>query len=411
MTRTLRTLMLGAIVLAVSFALIACEAIEMPDEDAPAKDALTFAIGFGGPLTQGDVAFGQGARRAVVLAIEQANASPRAKEAGIQFRVADGDDQSRADRGIAVANTLVSLDDLVGVVGHFNSTVSIPVSQVYAEAGIVQISYASTSPDLTAQGLDNVFRTCATDLLQGPVAAQSAIDLGKNRVFVVDDSSIYGYGLTNEFSRAFTDLEGTILGTASTEQGQSDFSDVIAQIAELDPDFVYFGGTYSAETGNGATFSRQLAEEGVSAPLMGGDGIQNDAFISEAGPLSEGDMATKPGTTLADLPKGEEFTQAYAEMFPGQTPGGFDAFAFDATNAIINAVFKVVEEHGGADDITSREGRRAIIDAVQIIQFEGVTGPVSFDEFGDSNNPTITTYLVSNGKWIPHPDLNHGASE
>ena len=399
-----------AIVLAASFTLLACAAPEESTTEPPA-DAVTFAIGFGGPLTQGDVAFGQGARRAVVLAIEQANASARAHEAGIQFRVADGDDQSRADRGIAVANTLVSLDDIVGVVGHFNSSVSIPVSQVYAEAGIVQISYASTSPDLTAQGLDNVFRTCATDLLQGPVAAQSALDLDLQKTFVVDDSSIYGHGLTNEFSRAFSALGGTILGTASTEQGQTDFSAVIAEISELEPDFVYFGGTYSAETGNGAAFSRQLAEGGVTVPLMGGDGIQNDAFISEAGPLSEGDMATKPGTPLSDLPKGEEFTQAYSEMFPGQTPGGFDAFAFDAANAIINAVFDVADERGSTDDITSPEGRRAIIQAVQTIQFEGVTGPISFDAFGDSNNPTITTYVVREGKWIPHPDLRHGATE
>ena len=402
MKRKLRFILAALVALLVCFALVACG----DDGDTGNNDGVTtLAIGFGGPITQGDVAFGTGARDAVLLAVAQANESDRAQELGVQFRVVEGDDQSRADRGVAAANTLVSERDLVGVVGHFNSAVSIPASQVYNDNDVVQISYGSTNPDLTAQGFRNVFRTCATDALQGPMGAQAAIDLGFTNVFIVDDSSIYGQGLTAEFSRQFEALGGTIVGTESTQQGQNDFSPVVTRIQATDADLIYFGGTYSADTGAGSLFSRQLTDGGVSAPVMGGDGIQNDAFIVEAGEAANGDMATKPGAPIADLPKGADFIAAYTDMFSGRTPGGFDAFAFDAANAIINAVFEVIEEGMDADDVASGNGRRAVIDAVAGISFEGVTGTVSFNDYGDSNNPTITTYLVENGEWIAHPDL------
>ena len=404
MKRNIRFILAAMVALVACFALVACGGDNDAPRDVADSNMTTFAIGFGGPLTQGDVAFGQGARRSVVLAVEEANQSPQAQELGIQFRVVDGDDQSRADRGVAAANALVSERDLVGVVGHFNSAVSIPASQVYYDNNVVQISYGSTNPDLTAQGFNNVFRTCATDALQGPMGAQAAFNLGYRNVFIVDDSSIYGQGLTAEFSREFEALGGTIVGTESTQQGQNDFSPVVTRIQATDADLVYFGGTYSADTGAGSLFSRQLTDGGVEAPVIGGDGIQNDAFIEEAGPQSEGDMATKPGAPIADLPQGAAFIDAYTTMFPGETPGGFDAFAFDAANAIINAVFEVAADMD-TDDIASTNGRRAIIEAVAGINFDGVTGPVSFNEMGDSNNPTITTYLVQDGVWIAHPEL------
>ena len=417
MKRKLRFILAALVVLGLAFALVACGGGNGGDagdtaangDAAPSGDVTTFAIGFGGPLTQGSVGFGQGALNATQLAVSQANESQEAQDLGIQFRVVEGDDQSDPTRAPVVANALVSERDIVGIVGHFNSAVTEPAGLVYNEAGLVQISYGSTRPDLTQMGRENFFRTCATDALQGPTAAQSAWDLGFRTAALIDDSSTYGQGLIEAFTTKWDELGGETVVTESTQQGQSDFGPVVTRIRAASPDFVFFAGTGDATTGAGGLFARQLHDGGVEVPVVGGDGIQDQVFIDEAGPGALGTIATKPGMPIEDMPEGQQFLAAWDEMFPGVAAGGFDAFAFDATNAIIRAVFAVAEADG-VDNVATPAGRAAIIDYVADISFDGVTGPVSFDENGDNNNAVITTFLVVEGddgyEWIAHPDIH-----
>ena len=401
MKRKLRFILAAMVALTLAFALVACGGNGDEDNDG----ITTFAIGFGGPLTDGAVGFGEGALRATQLAVAQANESEEAQELGIQFRVVEGDDQSDPARANTVANALISERDLVGVVGHFNSGVTEPAGEVYHEHGVVQISYGSTRVDLTHMGRENFFRTCGTDDLQGPALADAAYELGFRSVAVINDSSPYGVGLREEFLNRWETLSGTeVLLDEETQQGQSDFGPIATRVRSLDPDVVFFAGTYDATSGAGALFARQLVDGGVDAPMIGGDGIQKTGFIAEAGGQSEGTIATLPGLPFDLMPEGTAFVEAYTEMFPGQTPGGFDAAAFDATNAIIQAVFEVAREDG-VNNVANTAGRRAIIETVHENTIDGLSGPLSFNENGDINNPVITTYIVENGEWIKHPDV------
>jgi len=364
----------------------------------------TFNVGFGGPITQGDVSFGQGGLRAVQLAIANANKSQAAKDAGIQFKVVQGDDQSLADVGTTVAQGFVSDKNMVGAVAHFNSTVSIAASKVYHENNFVQISYGSTNPALTQQGFNNVFRTCATDDLQGPTGANRATKLGFKSVALVDDSSPYGQGLVAAFKTQFIKNGGKVVYQTSTQQKQNDFTAVATKIASVKPDLVYFGGTYSPDTGAGALLCKQLKSGGVTVPMMGGDGLYAPEFITQAGATAaEGSYATCPGMPVELLPNGKQFASDYEAMFPGKTPAPFDAYAYDAANAIINATYKVAKDLG-TNRVTSPAGRDALIKAVAASNFDGVTGKVSFDKKGDNNNRVITLYKVVGGKWVAQPD-------
>ncbi len=124
-----------------------------------------------------------------------------------------------------MANTFASDPNLLGVMGHLNSGVSIPASKVYADKKIVMISPASTNPALTQQGLTNVFRVCTTDAVQGPAAADYATKLlGFKTAYVVDDSTPYGEGLAAEFAKQFAANGGTILGTEKTSDKDTDFN-------------------------------------------------------------------------------------------------------------------------------------------------------------------------------------------
>ena len=97
-------------------------------------------------------------------------------------------------------------------------------------------------------------------------------------------------------------------------------------------------------------------------------------------------------------------------MHEGQAPGGFDAFAYDAAWAIIHAVFAVAQTDG-VDNVATPTGRQAIISTVGSNVFDGVSGPVSFDDKGDRNDAIVTTFLVEDGDWIVHPDVQPYVSQ
>jgi len=408
MKRRLGFILALMLVFALAVALVGCNG----DGDNGDNDGVTtLAIGFGGPLTTGSVDFGQGALRATQLAVAQANASDRAQDLGIEFRIIEGDDESEVEPGMNAAANIAAQSDLIGVVGHFNSAVTRPVNATYYEAGVVQISYGSTNAFLTHDGnpdlpplADNFFRTCGHDALQGPAAAAAAWELGLRDVVVITFPDAYGEGLTSEFMPAFEALGGEVLFEDRLADGQTNFGPEVTRIRAASPDFVYFGGTFDTARGAGSLLARQLVEGGIDAPMMGGDGIQSQGFIDEAGgDPAEGTIATKPGQDIEDMVGGPAFIAEYEEMFD-VSPGGFDAFAFDAANAIINAAFEVAEADG-ANNVATPSGRAAIIEAVGANSFEGVTGTVAFDERGDRRDAIVTTFLVEDGGWIVHPDV------
>ena len=361
-----------------------------------ATAAKTIDVGIGAPLTAGAVALGQGMKRGANLAISQMNASDAAKAAGITFKSVDGDDQGDPKTGVTVANTFASDPNLVGVMGHLNSGVSIPASKVYSDKKIVMISPASTNPALTTQGLKNVFRVCTTDAVQGPAGADYATKMMKFKsAYVVDDSTPYGEGLAAEFAKQFAANGGTVLGTAKTSDKDSDFNALVTKMKATNPDVIYYGGIYNA----GALLAKQSKDAGMKAPLMGGDGLYDPAFIQLAGASqAEGDLATSVGLPIANLPKGQEFTAAYKAMFPSDEIAAYAAYAYDATNVILNAVLTVAKAQG-ADAVTTPAGRDAIIAAVAATKTSGVTGDIAFDATGDTTNKAISLYEVQSGKW------------
>ena len=354
----------------------------------------TYAIGVASPYTQGAVSIGQGIKRGAQLAIDTMNASDEAKNAGIQFKMVEGDDMGDPKTAVTVANTLVSNSDLIGVVGHYNSGCSIPASKVYSDAGVVMVSPGSTNPDLTKQGLPGIFRTCATDDLQGPAAADFAKELGFKTAAVVDDSTPYGEGLAAFFTDAFESGGGEIVLAEKTQDKDSDFNALVTKIKAANPDIVFYSGM--AEPA-GALFGKQLHEVGVTAPVMGGDGMQDAAYIKLGGSAVEGDYGTNVGYPIDKLPAGQKFVEDYAAKFT-EDIGAFDAYAYDAAFAVMKAAIKASDN--GAVKLTSPAGREALLAALENIKFDGVTGEISFDANGDTNNKVISLYRVENGVWI-----------
>lgn len=156
-------------------------------------------IGAAGQLTGPEAVFGSDMLNGVKLSVDEWNA--KGGVLGKKIELIPGDDQAEPRQAVALANKFTE-EGVVGVVGHFNSSCSIPASEVYHKAGIPEISHASTNPKLTEQGFDNVFRVCGRDDQQGKAAADFAVQkLKVKRVAIIHDKTTYGQGFAEEFKK------------------------------------------------------------------------------------------------------------------------------------------------------------------------------------------------------------------
>ncbi|MDP8961392.1 MAG: branched-chain amino acid ABC transporter substrate-binding protein [Actinomycetota bacterium] len=360
----------------------------------------TVKIGVIAPLTGDLSAIGVGIRNGVDLAIRQAN--ERGRIPGWEIVLDAQDDGGKPDVGAQVAAKLASDRQVAGVVGTYNSSVAQQVQPILDRANIVMISPGNTNPTLT-QGEDlanpgrpykTYFRVVTTDAIQGPFAANYASrDLGKRTVAVIHDKKVYGQGIAEAFVRQFEQNGGSVLTTETINPGDKDFSAVLSKVKSLNPQLIFYGGEYP----EGSLISSQADQQGIGAPIMGGDGIYDPTYVQTAGPAAEGDLATSIGAPIRTLPSGQEFVAAYEEAGYTDDFGAFGAYAYDAANVIIEALAKVLPETDQISDST----RQAVVDAVAQTDLSGVTGPVRFDSFGDTTTKVITVYRVSGGTWQP----------
>jgi branched-chain amino acid transport system substrate-binding protein len=265
------------------------------------------------------------------------------------------------------------------------------------QANLANISATNTGPELTKPELGETkslrptgkvtyFRVCATDDIQGPVAADYAYDkLGKKKVYILDDTESYGKGLADQFEKEFKAKGGTVLGHDGVPKNTTDYSSILTKAAAAGPDLLYFGGT----TATGIPIARkQMKAAGLDIPLMGGDGIQEDQYLKTAGADADNTYATVMAVNVATLPEGKQFITDYKAAF-NDDPGAYSASAFDATNIIIQAI-----KTAGKKD---REAVRAAIAATK--DYKGVLGTTGFDENGDTTNRWVSIYQVKGGKW------------
>jgi branched-chain amino acid transport system substrate-binding protein len=355
-------------------------------------------IGVIAPLDHGLVQFGRGIRNSVQLAVNEANR--RGVAQGWKFTVDAVDDSSDASKGEAAARRLASDPAVIGVVGTYNSGVAARAAPVLDRAGIVMISPANTNPTLT-KGDDpthpvrphaNYFRMVATDDVQGPFLAKAAFDdAGARRAAVVSETKPVSKGLADAFSAAFTGLGGSVVYGEVVPDGTSSFDGEVPSIAAEKPDIVFYGGEYDG----GAAFSAQVAGAGITAPIVGGDGIKDDAYIAKAGPAADGDLASTVGAPLASLESAATYSESYRAAGFADPPSDYGVYAYDAGNTIISAAAQPLAHSSKV----SAQVRSAVVTAVQATDTTGASGQVAFDAFGDTRNRILTLYRVANGTW------------
>ncbi|MGK5627731.1 branched-chain amino acid ABC transporter substrate-binding protein [Streptomyces sp. URMC 123] len=361
----------------------------------------TVVIGVDAPLTGSLSALGQGIKNSVELAARIANKNNEVK--GVTFTTQALDDQAVPASGQQNATKLVGDKKVIGVVGPLNSGVSQSMQGVFAKASLAQVSPANTTPALS-QGDDwaagnlkrpfpTYFRTATTDVIQGRFAARHLFnDAKKRKVFVVDDKQTYGAGISTIFAKEFKRLGGEVVGTDHLTVKETDFSSVADKVKNSGADAVYYGGQYP-EAG---LLSDQVKKAGAQIPLMGGDGIYDPAFIKASGEPNDGDLATSVGYPVEQLDSAKTFIKEYEAAGFKDPYAAYGGYSYDAAWAIIQAVKAVVEGNGGK---LPDNPRAKVTEALNKVSFDGVTGKVSFDQYGDTTNKQLTVYQVQNGAW------------
>ena len=255
-------------------------------------------IGFAAPLTGDQAPQGQDMLNGAKLAVEQANATGDILP-GYRLELAMMDDQRSPTQAVAVAKKLVADPDVLVVLGHLNSSCSMPSSAVYHQASLLQITPVSSNPQISRQGFETFYRTCATDDLQGPAAARFAVrELGAKRIFILDDMTTYGRGLANEFEKKARALGAEVLNHEGITQGDKDFTPLLTKVKSLDPDLLYFAGMFP----EGALLMKQRRDVGLRARFMGSDGQYDPVLIELATPEAAEGVYLTAMKTLKDYP-------------------------------------------------------------------------------------------------------------
>jgi branched-chain amino acid transport system substrate-binding protein len=389
-----------AVAVSVAFAAVvgACGKKEeaAPKAEAPQKAAevQTVRIGTASPLTGPQAHIGIDIRNGVQLAIDDANAA--GVEIGgskVRFELLAEDDEANPTKATTVAQKLVD-SKVSAVVGHFNSGASIPASKVYSDAGIPQISPGSTNPKYTQQGFKTTFRVVAHDDQQGPTLARFAIDnLKVKSVAVIDDSTAYGQGLADAFEKTAKAGGVNVLAREHTTDKDTDFKSILTKIKGRNPDLIMFGGI-DPQAG---PMVKQMSELGIKAKFIGGDGMQTPNFIKLAGPASEGVMASIPGVPKEKMPGGAEFLKKFKAKFNTDVEL-FAPMGYDAVMVFVDAM-----KRAGSSEPAK------FLPELRKTSYQGVIGPIAFDDKGDLVNGPITIYVVKGGKWEPLETVTPGA--
>ncbi|GGZ92270.1 branched chain amino acid ABC transporter substrate-binding protein [Streptomyces spiroverticillatus] len=395
-------LILTTVLTTGALTLTACGSRDDKGGDGDKGGKTKVVIGVDSP-TSGDLsALGLGIRNSADLAAKTANKNNTVP--GVEFVTQPLDDQGQPNVGQQNAAKFISDKDVIGVVGPLNSSVSQSMQKPLNDAKLTQISPANTGTELT-QGdgwktgdkkrqFATFFRTATTDQVQGAFAAKYLKETAKiDQVYLIDDQKTYGAGLAASFKDQFTKLGGKVVGTDHVNPDDRDFNAVVTKVKSSGAKAVYYGGEYPAA----GPLSQQLKDSGNKIPLMGGDGIYSADFL-KLNKKAEGDLATSVGKPVESLDSAKKFIADYKSAGYKEAYEAYGGGTYDAAWSIVEAVKIAVADNGGK---VPSDLRTKVLGAMSKVKFDGVTGPVSYDEFGDTTNTMMTAYQVEGGAWKP----------
>jgi branched-chain amino acid transport system substrate-binding protein len=350
----------------------------LPDSSWAQKGKIKIAVQ--GPLSGEQSAFGEHIKLGAQLAVEEAVKDFKAL--GYDLVLVPYDDQAKPEVGVANARHLVADPDVLVLVGHYNSGVALPASEVYRESQLTMISPANTATEITDRRYPNVNRICGRDDVQGPVGARyAAQDLDIKSVYIIHDKTLAGQGAAAIFRSEAKKLGLNVLGYEGTEE-RANFSPMITPLKAKNPGLVYFAGPYH----QGGLLLRQLREKGAEAKFMGPDSLDSAEMVKIAGRSVVGSYYTSVAGPPDAYPETAAFAKKFKQRF-GKDIESFGMYGYDATKVGIKAMEGWLKTNPG-----KKPTRADVSTAVRNLKgFKGITGSIEFNNKGD---PVKAKYFV-----------------
>ncbi|MDE0634560.1 MAG: ABC transporter substrate-binding protein [Candidatus Poribacteria bacterium] len=366
---------------------------EAQDETQGAQQELKVAVA--APYTGGAAAFGDMIKRGAQLKEKEVNEAGGIN--GMKLTLLFRDDAGKGSEASLVAERIANDNEILAVVGHFNSACSLAGQTIYDRVGIVELSPGSTAVEV-CEGSKWTFRNLYRDDFQGKFIAQYIdnvlTDLESVAVFFDNDD--YGRGLRNAFVAEVENTELTLVASEAYERDTTNFKAQLTSIKSKKPDAIFISGLYT-EAG---LIVKQAREAGIIAQFFGADGIDNADFLTTAGSrAAEGTYITTPFLFGADDKKAQEMASNF-EKLHGVPPDTWAALTYDAVGMIAEALQKTYNpEASVADNRTAIREHLAAIDTSEE-GYKGITGLTYFDHNGDTIDKPAYVKTVKDGKFI-----------
>ena len=339
-----------------------------------------------GPTSGAIAHLGKDNENGAKMAVEELNAAGvTIGGKKVTLKLMTEDDAADPKQGTAVAQKLVDAK-VAGVIGHLNSGTTIPASKLYSDAGIPQVSPSATNPKYTRQGFKTAFRLVADDMHLGSTLGKYAVkDLKGKAIAVIDDRTAYGQGVAQEFTKAVEAAGGTVVAKEFTTDKATDFNSILTTIKGKKADIVFFGGMDAVA----GPMLRQMKSLGISAKFMGGDGICSTELVKLGGDaIADGQVyCAEAGGVEGSAKAGmEKFKAAFKTKF-GAEVQVYAPYVYDGVKIMVAAMVKA-----GSSDPAK------YLPVLAATNYQGVTGPIVFDEKGDIKNGALTLKTVKGGK-------------
>ena len=348
-----------------------------------AVSAKTLKIGSMGPLTGPYAADGNDIKNGVLTAIQVIE-----NEGGIpgydKIQLVPTDTVCDPKQAVASANKLIN-EEVVGVIGAYCSSSTIPASATLAEEDIIMITPASTHQDVTDRGLPYMFRMCGRDDAQAPAAVKFMKEaLNAKTIFIIDDKTTYSQGLAEGVAKASNEMGIKIVGQDHVNQGDKDFSAILTMAKRENADILYMS---LQNHSTGSLMAIQAQRMGLKAQIVSQDAMFHPNFIKVAKDAAEGIFVTygyTDRTTDAYKKYADIFTAKYGEI------GAYGTYAYDAAIALLRSI-----KAAGSTDPAKVKAELMKLD------YDGASKHVKFEENGDSGSSYIA-FQIKNGEYVPY---------
>jgi branched-chain amino acid transport system substrate-binding protein len=383
--------------LGLASALAGCGGPKTPEEQRAAraragKGDLVIAVAWPWELRK-EIRFADGLQ----MAVDEANA--QGGVGGRSLRLAKYDDQESVDRGRVIAQEIAGNLDVVAVVGHLQSYMTMAVADVYHGAGLVLLAPTSTDPELTERKRARVFRATFNDRSVGSQLADFAKTRAR-KVAVYYIRNDYGRNVANAFEARAAQLGLSLAARESYDPSENvtarTFERVVSEWKLLDLDAIVLAG----EVPSAATFVAQARAAGIKAPIFGGDAMSSPGLMAVAGPAAEGMIVASFFHPDEPRPEVVAFKEAFAKRY-GAEPDAGAALGYDCVRVLAHAM---------------REGKSAVPDDVArflhaMPPWKGVTATFQFDESGDIVAKPIVMSVVKSARfqYLAPPSSGAGA--